>query len=583
MRLVARFFGILFILIFSFFITKTSYAQTPQGATQPTSSIHNFSQNVMIEVFSAFACQLTGIDFAKKTDSCLGIDSKTGQIGYVKNTGGAIGTIANATAYLFNPPVHTADFIAYTKSNFGIVKNANAQIAGNGLNQLHPIVGVWVLFRNLTYVIFVIVFIFIGVGIMFRRKIDPRTVMTVQNQVPKIIISLLLITMSLAIAGFLIDVMWVSTYFVIKEVSSVDPSTPNAGTLIGGQIYNNPLSLSAILFGKENINWNAAQSIGDVVSSTINPSTNTATPPSACDNGGIPILCNLGDLFASTLGSVLNAIWAGLISFIVGIVAFLIISIAILWSLIKLWFGLLRAFISILINITVGPFWIIAGLIPGQETLGFGNWVRELMGNLMAFPAVIALFLLGKIIIDGFGSIAVTPTDSTSITKIFVPPLIGGVQQQDKLGALIGLGIILASPHVVDTVKKAFKAQNQNGLGAVSTGLAAAGALGGAIGSRLYYRNPTTGDTRGPVAGLAQSATQRISSFTPVKRITTSISKSRIGQAAQDPAVKKARQEARENAQRRAEILAQGNNGPSNPPPPPSGNDTGKSSGGSTA
>jgi len=45
--------------------------------------------------------------------------------------------------------------------------------------------------------------------IMFRVRISPQTVITVQSALPKIIFTLILITFSYAIAGFLIDLMYV--------------------------------------------------------------------------------------------------------------------------------------------------------------------------------------------------------------------------------------------------------------------------------------------------------------------------------------------------------------------------------------
>ena len=60
--------------------------------------------------------------------------------------------------------------------------------------------------------------------------------MTIQNQIPKIIISLILVTFSFAIAGFLIDLMWVSIYVVINLMSQADPNI--TASAVGTAIYH---------------------------------------------------------------------------------------------------------------------------------------------------------------------------------------------------------------------------------------------------------------------------------------------------------------------------------------------------------
>lgn len=499
MRLSARILGLFFAFIVLLFVSKTSFAQensTVKTYTPPSSAqVKMFTQNVFFEILSISGCQLSGYDPIDKNSACEGLGK----------SGGAIGTVGNMITALYTPPLHTNDYFKYLSSNFGIAKSAEAQTAGIGLQQLSPLIPIWKVFRNLVYLLFVIILAFIGIAIMLRVKVDPRTIMTVQNQIPKIIIGLALVTLSLAIAGFLIDIMWVSTYMVISVVGQADPSVPR---LINGQLYNNPLGFVNILLGPQNINWNAAGAISDVVTQTLNPQFSTTKPPSSCDTGGIPLLCNIGDIFASTLGAVLNGVWAWLVGTIVGVIAFFIISIAILWSLIKLWFALLKAYIMILVHTALAPFWILAGLLPNpsgdRQSLGFGNWVREMLGNLMAFPAVIGLFMLGKIFSSSFGG-NINLSDPNALNASFIPPLLGGVSGNSEIGALIGLGFILASPRIVDITKKAFKQNHQSGqdrtFGESGQG---ASILGGALLGRMMYRD-RMGSLQGPIGGFLQT------------------------------------------------------------------------------
>jgi hypothetical protein len=514
MRLSARIFGFFLAFLILFFTVKTSFAQTNNTSTtnnpypavtnySSPNNLHYFTQNVLIEVLSSAVCQITGVNFSNQSQGCLGVDPKTGKIDTVQNGGGAIGITTQLISSLYTPPVHTYDFTRYLASNFGIAKPTYAQ-TGSGLTGLTPIVKIWVVFRNLVYLFFVVILAIIGLAIMLRVRIDPRTVMTVQNQIPKIIIGLILVTLSLAIAGLLIDLMWVATYLMINTIKSANAGVP---ANIAGQLYNNPLSFIGILFGADNINGNGAQAIQSAVYNALNPPSVAPDVSDTCDQSNpltVLFSCNLGDVFSLTIGPLVNSILTGILSFFLGLAAFFIISIAILWSMIKLWFALLKAYVMVLFTIVLAPFWIVAGLLPnpsGQpRALGFGSWVRELLGNLMAFPAVIGFFLIGKLFVTQLGGVT-----QTNLGSNFIPPLIGGAAATDKIGVLIGLGIILASPHIVEMTKKAFKPQY--GLKPDSTtgqGIQGSSILGGAILGRMYYRD-RMGQLQGPLGGAFQN------------------------------------------------------------------------------
>src|SRR3989344_8278758 len=116
---------------------------------------------------------------------------------------------------MINQPASTTYFAYDFLQNAGFVEKAHAQ--GIGYSGLSPIIDLWKAFRNIAYVILVIVLVVIGFMIMFRMNINPQTVITVQNALPNIVISLLLITFSYAIAGLLIDL----TYFLILLIVSL--------------------------------------------------------------------------------------------------------------------------------------------------------------------------------------------------------------------------------------------------------------------------------------------------------------------------------------------------------------------------
>ncbi|MDP3987904.1 MAG: hypothetical protein Q8P80_02030 [Candidatus Levybacteria bacterium] len=434
-------FSFLFIFLFAI---RPAFAQTSNQYNTPNinpdvpKNLHTWTQTVMIEVMSSMTCQLTGIDPVSPNQKCLGVDSKTGKIGFVENGGGAIGMMGNMIAVLYQPPIHTSDYFNYLAQNFGIVKPTYAQANGIGFEGISPLIKVWTVFRNIVYLFFVLVFMVIGIAVMLRVKIDPRTVMSIENQIPKIIIGLLVVTFSFAIAGFLIDIMYVLIYLIFNLFSApgliTDPMksqkmlTDIAHTQ---QIYNSSTSLGVFntLVGFTDTVTNVSGSVKDLVTNLFSP---TISGGGLLDWGGIIV------------GRILGGI--------VGILALLIIAIAILFSMFRLWFSLIMAYVFILMDIALAPIWIIAGLVPGSS-IGFSAWLRDMLANLLVFPTVIAFFLFARVMMESF--------NSPGSGSLFVPPLIGNPNNADgtsPIGSIIALASILITPTLLDGLKAALKA-----------------------------------------------------------------------------------------------------------------------------
>src|SRR3989338_4996750 len=277
-------FLILFLFSAFYFLSSATSAHAAAPTITPTqtksaavaantnpdvpNNLHNWTQSVMIEVMSALTCQIAGVDPVNPKQSCLGADQKTGKIGFLPSTqeGGAIGFMGNMIATLYTPPLHTADYFQNLAQNFGISKKTYAQTTGTGFQSLTPLINIWAAFSNIVYLLLVIVFVVIGLAIMLRVKIDPRTVMTIQNQIPKIIIGILAVTFSFAIAGFLIDMMWVLiylTYGIFTSIPGVDVTGLNPLAVQGQNAIGIASHISpGGIFG---ITGNAASSIKDAV------------------------------------------------------------------------------------------------------------------------------------------------------------------------------------------------------------------------------------------------------------------------------------------------------------------------------
>src|SRR5665213_3738933 len=99
---------------------------------------------------------------------------------------------------MYTIPAHTSDYVRYLAGNFGISKGVYAATTcsdpkseGTGFCDLYPLLPIWTVFRNLAYLGFVAVFILIGFAIMLRLKLKPQTAVSIQNQIPRIIIAII--------------------------------------------------------------------------------------------------------------------------------------------------------------------------------------------------------------------------------------------------------------------------------------------------------------------------------------------------------------------------------------------------------
>ncbi len=524
---------------------------TPDTNSNVPKNMHTLTQSLVIEILSSFVCQLGGIDPMNKNQECLGVDPNTGKIGFVKNGGGLVGVAQKMIVSTYSLPIHTGDYIAYVGRNFGITKPTYAADPNSslGLQSLSPLINLWVAFRNIVYLLFVVIFTVIGLAIMLRVRIDPRTVMTIQNQIPKLIIGIVLVTFSFALSGFLVDLMYVSSYLGIGVVASADKSgniSPNIGVqlmtatnpihaadiatmggkydgnnpakssndlglqtgLIGiavlpanaaghflGPLFANPVGSLLMAFVMGVLGHTAGQSIGTIVGALLGAGVAILGILGAPVTGGASLIVTgalVGGTLGAAMGTTVGGIWgatdpASAAGGFISIIAYLIILIAILYSLYKLWFQLIIAYISIFIDVIFSPFWIAAGLIPGSK-IGFGSWLRDIISNLSVFPITLLMFLLSKVIIDAMGPCqggTVAGFACTNPQNFFVAPLIGNPSFPNEIVAIIGLGFILSTPEVVKIVKTALKAP-QTPLGGPASAIGFAAKIPAAFGKGTW-------------------------------------------------------------------------------------------------
>lgn len=501
---------------------------------------HTHAQVVMIEIMAASLCQLTGIDVFNPEKGCLGVDPRTQKIGYTSSSqtnerqvGGLLGMSSQLVGSLYTPPASGITYLARLKDNFGIVKTAQAQqhspqatSNSTGFDQLLPVQVIWEASRNLTYVFFVVIFIVIGLGIMLRLKIDPRTAMSIQNQLPRIIVAILMITFSYSIVGFMIDTMWLGTYVGINLLTDIRVNNGNEITTSDcegntyslkntafSNILNFPLAFTNDIFNNESgdrdengvctgglleLSREVGGSMGTIATSLIKSLTGpddqyscSITDPAACVRYGV----------------------ANLIGFVASIFGFLVAVIAILVVMFRLWWVLLKAYAYVIIYTIAGPFWILLGLLP-NSTLGISGWLRTLFAKLAVFPAAAFLIIVARIILESYSTASqLDPTES------FVPPLVGNPSLA-AFSPLLAFAILLIAPELLNMLNDALKAPSNKYTGPAvakgfATGAAVPAALAGGMIARQFRFDPKTGQA----GALAAYATRK---FPALQRRLTS-------------------------------------------------------------
>lgn len=377
---------------------------------------------------------------------------------------GAIqGTTKLITSLYQTPPASSTDYLAYVKDNLQdkkIVQPAYAD-SGYGFSSLQPLLKIWKIFRNIAYFVFVLGFILYGFMIMFRIKINPQTAITIQLALPKLIITLLLITFSYAVAGFMIDLFY----------------------LIWGIIVNVFISqgIKGIKFFS-GYNWGLlAPFLGGILGGTKF------------------IIADLWSLILpipQALGAAAGIAMAFTPLAAVSIILGLILLIALLYTFIKIWWMLLKSYVNIVINIIFSPVILLGNILPGSKS--FGNWLKNILAELSVFIATMVMFTLSAYFMFQFQWF----NDNAALTSsghLWVPPLLQpqsmtnwgiGPNTASSL-SLLGLGILLMTPKIAEMIKNALQIKDLGYGSAISdsfnfmsnsgVGKAAKSIAGGAI------------------------------------------------------------------------------------------------------
>lgn len=291
--------------------------------------------------------------------------------------------ISDISTILKSQPMSGVGTVNSFLTKFDLATPVHAQ--GYGFGSLSSLQPLWTASRNTAYILMIILLIASGFAIMFRAKMNPQTAVTLQLMIPKIILTLLFVTFSYAIAGLVIDAVFVILSFTIYMFAQfANTLFPQPGQLISTLIYN-PLILFGLLI------LNACRTIFQ-------------------DAG---------------------------INSIMGAAIMVVLFVIMIFLIIKVWWMLVKTYIMFLLKIIMGPWQIMLGLLPGNG--GFGAWLRGLIADASVF-VVVPLMLV-------FALVMWTPPPNTLETILSIVPGLGTIiQAQMSLINPINIGALPQMP-----------------------------------------------------------------------------------------------------------------------------------------
>jgi hypothetical protein len=301
------------------------------------------------------------------------------------NTQTSIGQSSNGTllgAIFADRPMSGVTYFKNVIRRFHLIPEAQAQTqAGFGFNALEPTLNLWRGSRNVAYALLVLITVILSFMIMFRVKISPQVAISVQSALPKLAITVVLVTFSYAIAGFLIDLMYVTIGLVSLALKSYFPVSVN--TI---QIFN-------FLTKGQPFGVNAGVSILGLFVLFVFLFLFTGAAVFLTAAGGIITIIAAAFAAFTLLTPGLNTLVLLLVALII-----LIVFVLLLYHFFRVLWMLLKAFVNVLLLTIFAPFHLILGaLIP---SMGFGTWVKSFASNLLVFVITGALFLLAYIFLN---------------------------------------------------------------------------------------------------------------------------------------------------------------------------------------
>lgn len=265
---------------------------------------------------------------------------------------GILGQTATMAGNVINSPPNLQTMAYMRKTISNNIFSPSTAYAASADDYFGSFVDLWQKCRNLSYLLITILLLVIGLMIMFRAKIDPRTTITVATALPRVVISLLLITFSYAIAGLIVDLGLV--FKALIDRAFVEPTTGMY------KVYVEPFHI--IRHFIDNF----------VPANIFNP------------QGVAAFLSGEGNIYLGGTGVSSTFI------------ALVFTAIAIIVSFI-LFFTLIFRYASLFAQVIFSPLAFAWGSLPGQEDTII-TWFKGVAVSVFSFPVIYLLLSIGDYI-----------------------------------------------------------------------------------------------------------------------------------------------------------------------------------------
>ena len=355
-------------------------------------------------------------------------------------SGGALQGTSILMASLYQKPASSVQYLAYVFNHSGLAKSAYAQ--GKGWSFLTDtkiggtsnsvILTLWTTSRNVVYLLFIVIFVAIGFMIMFRSKLNPQTIVNLQLALPNIIVSLILVTFSFAICGFIIDFAYLG-HKLIEAVFflPVDPRLKPLSAVVSPSTYSDIV---------EKV---------DIITALLYPKPGG---PITSPWEGINVFSQFGDFIQKLGEKFLEMVGGTASNFFTSLVP-LIFAFTLLGTALKILFALLTKYVSLILSTIFSPFVFLFTAFPGKSE-GTSNFLKTILSAALAFPATAFMFFLSAFFVKksiGLELNSLPPLNKEGILAESAS-IWGGGGIDRVFEPLIALGILMAATQVSQAI-----------------------------------------------------------------------------------------------------------------------------------
>jgi hypothetical protein len=474
---------------------------SPTSPHTASLAIYNFSH--------AVSCILTGsspiapcLEY-KFTKNLQGVTSAIPYLPSVNTSHGLLGMSASFidSLYVYRP-LNKSEYLTDLGRSIGLTREANAQVGGSGNAVLSPVFKLWEVTRNITYLAMILIFVVVGLMVMFRQKLNPQTVVSIQLALPGLVIGLILITFSYFFAALITDLAFLGTDLVgyYFQTASGSPSTsltyelgstnalrvgghfigvvkksqldeaatqlleglPPASDISWSKLFTdwdgllveltNPRRLVTLMIGF--IAFQFGQAIGGVLGGLAGLTAGLLGKYAFVLTGAQGVT---GPLLATGLA----AMALGNPTSFLGFTLYFIAVFAILYTLLRLALALINNYLQIIFLTITAPFHFLVASLPGKQGVAV-TWMRNMLCHVLAFPAVIAVFYFAAFMVRGSSIPGLTVVNAPQIASTHTLPLFGGIDLS-LVQALLAFGAILATPKIPEIICRAIGKPSQAG------------------------------------------------------------------------------------------------------------------------